>query len=963
MPTIENGRIFWLIGDNGVTQAFRSLTSGASLLENADPVAFCRILCAGREVLPLAVENRNDQLIVRFPDDLTVTIDVRRESDCLVLRIASVTHMRFDRLIFLDVPLLAGAGQADVFCACALALNLATRVDELPGPQRRLTAQCYPKFGVAGAAAAIIGCPFREMRRILMRVVNAAPDLPRSPLGGPWALDAPENKTSYMFGAANAETVDEYIALCHDFGMDQLHFAGTKALRYGDYAPHPESFPDGLNGVRTVVDRLHAAGLRAGLHTMSFSIAQDTAYVSPVPDRRLAKEGRYTLATPISNSATEIKLMEDTAGLPREIGYFLRRSMTLQIGDELIEYARVFDRPSAGVGGCRRGAWGTRAQGHAAGTAAYHLCSCWGLFAPDGETSLFSEIAGNISNVVNECGFDMIYLDGLDGIHILGGEEARWHYGAKFAFEVFQRLQRPVIMEMAAFLHHLWFLRSRLGAWDHPIRGYGAFLNHHLRSNAQCARIFLPAHLGWWVPRTAAAAGMAAVAENDPDKVDAYACKTETTFPEDAENLCIKALGADIGFSLQGLSPPMVGDIPHLRRLGEVFNRYARARGLRLSNALRRKLCAPDKEHALEEDAAHRIALRERKRLMYTVRGPDDASAAWEFDNPYGAQAVKLRIEALWSAAPYNDERGITLADFKAHGEFNCDLSAASILNSGKQYAYPGAAPGLRAYLTPVAERSPDASAAAVVRFRAESAGAGSFPGSSPDDDLSLLDHGERIYRERPASWVWLGKRFAPVKDLSSCPVYGLWVHSDGSGAVLNVQLVGAARRQSLEDHYVPLDYTGWRYQALIEPESERFEQYVWPYGRAVYDIYRSRLAMDQVAGINLWLNHVPVNGAATCLLSEIRALPLVKTVLHHPALAVAGREIILPFDLSAGDYTEITPAGQAVVFSPYGHVRGTMPLPGGPVKMRRGANRMRFKAGRGVGAGRARVAAMVRRV
>ena len=242
-------------------------------------------------------------------------------------------------------------------------------------------ARCYPRFGVAGAAVAIVGCRFAQMRGVLKKVVSRAPDLPHSRLGGPWALGAPENRTSYIFGVATEETADDWIALCRDFGIQQLHFCGKMPFRYGDYVPNGEFFPDGIASVRRVIERLHKAELKAGIHTMSFSISRQTPYVAPVPDKRLAIEATYTLAQNVSGEAADIPLAEDTGGLPKETSYFVRRSMCVRIDDELLEYSAVRDRPPYGVSGCRRGAWGTRATPHARGAAVHHLRACWGLFA------------------------------------------------------------------------------------------------------------------------------------------------------------------------------------------------------------------------------------------------------------------------------------------------------------------------------------------------------------------------------------------------------------------------------------------------------------------------------------------------------------------------------------------------------------------------------------------------------
>ena len=64
---------------------------------------------------------------------------------------------------------------------------------------------------------------------------------------------------------------------------------------------------------------------------------------------------------------------------------------------------------------CARGAYGTRAEAHAQGAKVHHLKECFGLFLPDVNSTLFSEVAAKTAETFNECGFDMMYLDALDG--------------------------------------------------------------------------------------------------------------------------------------------------------------------------------------------------------------------------------------------------------------------------------------------------------------------------------------------------------------------------------------------------------------------------------------------------------------------------------------------------------------------------------------------------------------------
>lgn len=115
------------------------------------------------------------------------------------------------RLVFLDLPLVLKGDPSEPFAACALALNLQTQVRTIPQASTHLWAACYPRFGFAGAKVALVACPQPDLRRVLQEVVSAAPDLPHSPIGGPWALDGPENNGSYLFNThdLSERTVDK----------------------------------------------------------------------------------------------------------------------------------------------------------------------------------------------------------------------------------------------------------------------------------------------------------------------------------------------------------------------------------------------------------------------------------------------------------------------------------------------------------------------------------------------------------------------------------------------------------------------------------------------------------------------------------------------------------------------------------------------------------------------------------
>ncbi|MBK9389823.1 MAG: hypothetical protein IPN68_06390 [Bacteroidetes bacterium] len=240
----------------------------------------------------------------------------------------------------------------------------------------------------------------------------------------------------------------------------------------------------------------------------------------------------------------------------------------------------------------------------------------FGRFVPGPDTELFREIAGHTAEIVNECGFDGIYFDAIDGSDILGGEEYFWYYGTKFIFEVAKALKKPVGMEMSSMAHHWWHYRSRWQAWDRPVRGYKKFIDIHsaaiktgrlfyppkIKSNenehglwrgheplitkyasAENGGLLLPLHFGWWGNQT----------WNPP--------QVEPTFMDDIEYLCCKMIGNNAGLSmLGGADTKTLEANPLFARITEKIRQYEELRHSGyFSDSIRAKLRETGKEFTL----------------------------------------------------------------------------------------------------------------------------------------------------------------------------------------------------------------------------------------------------------------------------------------------------------------------------------------------------------------------------
>jgi len=884
MLEFENEYLRYAIDSNGRNLNFIDKQSGQDYAVAHSSCA--RITKAGRQYEATSASCSGERLQLRFgAAGVDATLHVAIDDHYLVLQVESVSDPEIEELVLAHIPLILAGEPEEPFAACALALNLQTKVDELPGANSLLRAACYPRFGFSGARAALIGCPQRELRQVLQKVVAATRELPQSTIGGPRALDAPINRGSYLFnfGDVSEDSVDDWIELIHSLGFNQLDFHGGRSFRFGDCHPDPQMYPDGLASLKAVIDRLHAAGIAAGLHTYAFFIDKTCPWVTPVPDPRLAKDACFTLAAPLTAETTAVPVLETTAAMSAITGFFVRNSATLQIDDELITFTGINMEEPYAFTGCQRGACGTRPAAHAGAAAVHHLKECFGLFVPDPETTLLAEVAERNAAAFNQCGFDMIYLDALDGEDILGGVENSWHYGSRFVFELCSRLHKSALMEMSTFHHHLWYVRTRMGAWDHPRRSHKKFIDIHCEANKSCERMFLPANLGWWAVKTWTGA------------------EGEATFPDDIEYLCCKSLGTGAGLSLMGIDPENVQQIPALSRLAGIIKEYETLRHAgHFSESIKAQLREPGAEFTLSRDASGAPCFQP---VHYDKhKAVDSHSAHWKTHNPFGRQRPGLRIEALMAASPYDAPENRTLASFA----------------TASQFVERQAAPGVEVDLQ-------------------------AAPQMARDGAVSGWLQATSSCSQANGAWAQVVERFSPPLNLSAHQGLGVWVHGDGKGEVLNFQLRCPDHVVSgISDHYVYVNFCGWRYVELIEPEGERYAEHAWPYGDA-YAIYRESVNYEQVETLGLWYNNLPPGETVTCYLSPIKALSLVAANLQHPTLTLNGRTIVFPVEIESGSYLEFYPPADCKLYGPQGELIGSVDLQGEMPEIESGENQVEF--------------------
>lgn len=891
---LENTFVKYVVDADGFNKSFFDKTTGKEYNKAESQAKFAQIKKGGKTYECSAVTSSNGRIVLNFGGaNVKAIIKAESKKHYLTLEVISVTGEGVDELVFGYVELSLWGVPSEPFAASTLALNLQTNSPEIPGMNSRLRAICYPRFGFAGAKAAIVASPMAYFRGIFQEVIPDAPDLPYNPLGGPWAMDAEITRGSYLFNfdGITEANVDQWIEVVKLLGINQIDFHGGSSFRFGDCRPNPNLYPNGRASLKAVIDKLHEAGIYAGLHPYAFFIDKSCSWVTPKPDPRLGRDATFTLAEDLSADAKVLQVAESTEKMSTITGFFVRNSVTLMVDEELIIFGGISKNPPYSFTECTRGAYGTTPANHAKGAKAHHLTECFGYFAPDGDSTLLTEVAQEVANTYNECGFDMIYLDAQDGEDVLGGAAYGWHYGSKFVHELVKRLKKPPLMEMSTFHHHFWCVRSRIGAMDYPARGQKRFIDVHCHGipghehafgNVKATQMMLPAELGWWTLHTGGN------------------IQVERTFPDDIEYLMCRCLATNTGFALMAINPSTMKSVPLYANLAPIFKQYEDLRHANyFPESVRKQLDKPGAEFTLRKDSAGAWQLYP---IKYDKRKITSTSASWVSGNSFKDQPLRIRIEALMSAAGYDSPDAVTVADFGKLDSFT-DRSNQT---------------GVTAELVASTTHTKEGAS-------------GLFSAHNSTD-------------KREGAWAKIGQVFDPPLSLGDKQALGVWVYGDGKGEIINIQVTSPPHLAwGIGDHYVEVDFEGWRYFELIEPEGGHIQDYKWPYDLTVYGIYREQVNYGSVGAVSLWYNNLPSGEKVECFLSAVKALPLVKGKLKNPSINLNGSTITFPVELESNCYLEFTSMSDCKVYGPMGEVLAEVVPQGEVPTLKSGANRVRF--------------------
>ena len=356
---------------------------------------------------------------------------------------------------------------------------------------KKFAALPYDDGGVTGTSIALFACPAREALAHLGEI-EISEGLAHPILDGEWAKTARVATSSYISYDFGESTIDEAIRITHLAGLKNLRHTSPFET-WGHFKLKPDLFPHGLDGFRACVEKARRAGIGVGVHMLSNFITTNDAYVTPIPDPRLARVGTSQILENIDATATEIPVVD--------VSWFAQKTTLniVVIGEELIRYGSVSETSPWRLLQCERGMWGTKASAHRRGDAVGKLADHpYKVFLA--EADLTREVAENLANFGNRVGSTMLAFDGLEGNYSTGMGEYGCSLFVDTWYEALRSALRGHIFTSASrAYHYTWHSATRYN-WGEP--WWGSFRQsqalRRFQNQVFFARNYLPPMLGWF---------------------------------------------------------------------------------------------------------------------------------------------------------------------------------------------------------------------------------------------------------------------------------------------------------------------------------------------------------------------------------------------------------------------------------------------------------------------------------
>ena len=462
---------------------------------------------------------------------------------------------------------------------------------------------------------------------------------------------------------------------------------------------------------------------------------------------------------------------------------------------------------------------------------------------------LYPEPGSPLAATVSDRLAEVYNACGLDEIYFDGSEGMGTGYGNNWMrWNTFRQLKRnnghSPIVEASSQGANNWWFQTRTATLDRPIFGMKTFHDLHVARGIRECRLS-----NFMEPQM----GWWEPCLARP--------RSRGHFPDEMEYFAGKNAGHDLAMAIEGLDarPLPFG----IRRQLTLLGWYEKPRLAHAYNpAVTNYLAGERTEGRLRQGSDGRWRFVEAEIVPHRAGSPE--ARVWTRTSDR-RRPVALRVEALYNGTPTNGPSLLVPADFAGMKTKRAD--------------------GMTVACGP----SEDAVRGRTLRVSAT--------------NKSVAD--------RTAAWVSAAASFAfPGRNVGKDVAgFSLWVKGDGSGALLSVVLSNVPDfAVAFSEHYLKLDFTGWRRVDFLMRERDAGERYRyrWPFGSFPSPVYINGIKPEHLGGVTLYLNDIPQGAAASVEIGEVKPLLQTPGRIEKGAVEVNGATFALPFALASGEYAEL---------------------------------------------------------
>jgi hypothetical protein len=357
----------------------------------------------------------------------------------------------------------------------------------------KYVAPAFDDGGVVGSKIALFGCPVEEALETIGEI-EIAEGLPHPLIDGKWAKTNPDAAAAYLIMDFGESNIDEAIEVTKKAGLKYLDHPGPFRT-WGNFELNGRKFPEGVESLKRCVEKAEEKGVMVGVHTLSNFLTPNDKYITPVPDKRLAKVGSSIIIENIDKEQTVIPIKNPVFFNQNKNNHM----RTVHIGDELIRYGEVSEAEPWKLLDCQRGAFGTVAASHEINSNISKLADHgYKVFLTDPELSI--EVSKNIAELYNKTGLRQISFDGLEGNRSTGmGNYGEILFAQTWYDNLNDEIKSHYIADASRTCHYFWHVYTRMN-WGEP--WYAGFresqTTYRLKNQPYFKRNLMPAMLGWF---------------------------------------------------------------------------------------------------------------------------------------------------------------------------------------------------------------------------------------------------------------------------------------------------------------------------------------------------------------------------------------------------------------------------------------------------------------------------------